>query len=112
MILFESELDGNVYRSDDAGVTWDMVDGVPTGVLLELSMHPDDHERAFIITTENTHYRTSNRGKTWEEFFTNGKASIFREALTYHAGDPDRIIFNGMDCIGIFCEELVWLSVG
>ncbi|TVY42152.1 Vacuolar protein sorting/targeting protein [Lachnellula occidentalis] len=106
VILFESELDRDVYRSEDAGVTWDVVDGVPKGKLLELSMHPDDHQRAYIITTETTHYRTSDRGKTWEEFSTDAQATIFREALTYHAGDPDRIIFNGMDCTGIFCEEL------
>ena len=110
VILFESELDGDVYRSEDAGVTWDTVDGVPKGKLLELSMHPDDHQRAYIITTEKTHYRTSNRGKTWEEFSTDAQATIFREALTYHTGDPDRIIFNGMDCKEIFCEELVWPS--
>jgi len=107
VVLFESELDRNVYRSEDAGVTWDMVDGVPKGKLLELTMHPFDSDRAYIITTETTHYRTSDKGKSWHEFSTDAPATIFREALTYHAGDPDRIIFNGMDCTGIFCEEMV-----
>ncbi|TVY82233.1 Vacuolar protein sorting/targeting protein [Lachnellula suecica] len=106
VVLFEAELERNVYRSADAGVTWDKVDGVPDGRLLELTMHPFDHQRAYIITTETTHWRTSDRGKTWEEFSTDAPATIFREALTYHAGDPDKIIFNGMDCTGIFCEEM------
>jgi hypothetical protein len=110
VLLFEAELDRNVYRSEDAGVTWDLVDGVPQGKLLELTMHPYDHDRAYIITTETTHYRTSDKGKSWQEFSSDAQATIFREALTFHAGDPDRIIFNGMDCTGIFCEEMVRLS--
>jgi hypothetical protein len=98
-----------VYRSDNAGEDWSVVKGVPEGRLLELTMHPFDKKRAYIITNERTHYKTDDRGKTWEGFEADAQASIFREALTFHGGDPDRIIFNAMDCTGIFCEELVSL---
>jgi photosystem II stability/assembly factor-like uncharacterized protein len=109
VLLFEDPLSQNVYRSENAGEDWALVKGVPQGKLLELAMHPFDNQRAYIITNEKTHYKTDDRGKTWEEFTADIQASIFREALTFHGGDPDRIIFNAMDCTGIFCEELVSL---
>jgi hypothetical protein len=105
VLMFEDGTSHNVYRSENAGKTWHVVEGVPTGVLLEMAMHPYDNQRAYIITNDLVHYKTSDRGKTWEKFESESPASIFREALTFHAGDPDRIIFNAMDCTGIFCEE-------
>jgi hypothetical protein len=111
VLLFEDGISHNVWRSEDAGETWNEVESIPNGVMLELSMHPFHKERAYIITNQKSHWMTSDRGKTWKEFFADSQASIFREALTYHAGDPDRIIFNAMDCTGIFCEELVRLFV-
>jgi hypothetical protein len=107
VLLFEDKNDRVVFRSEDAGVTWDKVSDVPAGKLLEMTMHPYDNKRAYIITDERSHWLTKDRGKTWEEFYTDALASMFRAALAFHAGDPDRIIFNGMDCTGIFCEELV-----
>jgi hypothetical protein len=107
VLLFEDGISHNVWRSDNAGEDWGVVEGVPEYKLLELVMHPFDKKRAYIITNERTHYKTDDRGKMWEEFNSDVMASIFREALTFHAGDPDRIIFNAMDCTGIFCEELV-----
>jgi hypothetical protein len=106
-MLFEDGIARVVYRSENAGESWKPVDTVPQGELLELSMHPFDNKRAYIIGGDKKHWMTDDRGKTWEEFQTDSPASLFREALTYHAGDPDRIIFNAMDCTGIFCEELV-----
>jgi hypothetical protein len=76
---------------------------------MELTMHPYDKKRAYIITNTKTHYKTDDRGKTWEEFSADNLATVFREPLTFHGRDPDRIIFNAMDCSGIFCEELVSL---
>jgi len=107
VLLFEDANDHVVFRSTDAGVSWDKVSDVPSGKLVEMIMHPYDNKKAYIITNEQSHWRTKNRGETWEEFNTNGFASAFRDALTFHAGDPDKIIFNGMECTGIFCEELV-----
>ncbi|KAF4628287.1 hypothetical protein G7Y89_g9863 [Cudoniella acicularis] len=106
VILFENGIEHNVQRSDDAGETWHPVKDVPEGKMLELVMHPFDNKRAYIITNGRSHWKTSDRGQSWQEFKTDAMASIFREALAFHATDPDRIIFNAMDCTGIFCEEL------
>ncbi|KAH8591976.1 hypothetical protein B0O99DRAFT_630824 [Bisporella sp. PMI_857] len=110
-ILFEDRTGRQVYRSADAGVSWEPVKGPEQGSLLELQMHPFNNERAYIITNEKTHWKTKDRGKTWDKFTTDKQASIFREALTFHAGDPERIIFNAMDCTGIFCEELTFYTL-
>lgn len=110
VVMFEDRMEGLVYISDDAGEKWNTVSKVPKGKVLELQMHPFDKKKAYVITTEQTHWKTNDRGNTWKEFFTDSPASLFRQALSFHAGDTDRIIFNGMDCTGIFCEELVSVS--
>ena len=109
VIMFEDRVGRQVYRTDNAGEKWEPVTAIPQGKLLELQMHPFDNKRAYVITEEKTHYKTSDRGKTWQEFHADSVASIFRVALTFHAGDPDRIIFNGLDCTGVFCTEMVSL---
>jgi hypothetical protein len=71
-------------------------------------MHPFDNKRAYVLTKDTTHYMTADRGKTWQSFFTDSSPSSWRrQPLSFHAGDPDKIIFNGQDCMGIYCEELV-----
>ncbi|KAJ9157909.1 Sortilin [Pleurostoma richardsiae] len=107
VILFQDVSDSNVYRSADAGVSWDRVTEVPEGKTYMLVMHEYNHDRAYILTQGILHYRTEDKGNTWTSFMTDAEVSIFRgEILNFHADDPDRIIFNGMDCQGIFCEEV------
>lgn len=110
VIMMEDVAHHDIYRSQDTGVTWEKVEE-PSGKVLELQMHPFDKSRAFIITTETTHYKTKDQGKTWQKFESKLQPTVFRDALAFHAGDPDRIIFNAMDCAGIFCEELVGLRI-
>lgn len=106
VIVYQDTRESNVYRSEDAGVKWKRVDDVPDGKSMELIMHPFDHERAYIITSARTHYKTSNRGKSWDKFEIKSAPSKFQsEVMIFHAGDPDRIIFNAMDCKGIYCGE-------
>jgi hypothetical protein len=107
VIIFQHFKSHDVYRSPDAGVTWERVEAVPEGKAAMLFMHDFDPERAYILTLGIQHYRTHDRGKTWEMFQTDAEASMFRgDIMQFHAESPDRIIFNGMDCQGIFCEEV------
>jgi photosystem II stability/assembly factor-like uncharacterized protein len=113
VVMYEDKIDGVVWRSENAGESWKKVEAAPEGKLLGLVLHQYDPKRAYIITSESTHWATKDRGATWEKFFTDYQASIFRTpALAFHAEDPDRIIFHAMDCTGIFCEELVGSSGG
>ena len=74
-------------------------------------MHPFDKKAAFVIGGGTKHWKTKDRGKSWQEWQTESPASLFREALNFHAGDPERMIYNAMDCTGIFCEEIVSFPV-
>lgn len=107
VILFEDGVKHVVYRSDNAGEDWDKVSAAPAGKIRGVTMHPYDPKRAYIITTEKTHWKTEDRGEHWEQFSSEAVASIFQPPLSFHAGNPDKIIFNGMDCDGMFCEEVV-----
>ncbi|QPG99562.1 vacuolar protein sorting/targeting protein PEP1 [Epichloe festucae Fl1] len=106
VIVFEDKHEHNVYRSADAGVSWKRVDAIADGHTLELIMHPFDSKRAYIVTPSKTQFRTEDRGESWTKFDTDALPSKFQpEIMTFHAGEPDRIIFNAMNCDGIFCDE-------
>lgn len=107
VVLFQDTEANNVYRSDDAGAGWGRVDAVPEGKAWLLYLHEYDPNRAYILTEGKRHFRTSDRGKTWDKFESEAEISMFRnDILQFHAADPDRIIFNGMVCQGIFCQEV------
>lgn len=107
VLLFEDWADHVVWRSENAGEEWHKVRGPPEGKIRGATMHPFDNKRAYIITSEKKHWMTKDRGEHWEDFFSEALPSVFQPPLSFHAGDPDRIIFNGMDCTGLFCEEVV-----
>ncbi|RFU25853.1 hypothetical protein B7463_g10489, partial [Scytalidium lignicola] len=106
VVMFMDEIEHSVYRSEDAGATWDRVKGVKEGNVVEYLMHPFDEDRAYIFTSEEKHWATKDKGKTWQEFNAGGPPSMYREALSFNAGDPERIIYNGMDCGELFCVEM------
>jgi photosystem II stability/assembly factor-like uncharacterized protein len=107
VVLFQDTAFNDVYRSDDHGVKWERVDAVPEGKAWLLYMHQFDSNRAYIFTQGTTHFRTSDRGKTWDKFDSGAEMSMFRgDILQFHAADPDRVLFNGMICEGIACQEV------
>ncbi|CAI4216675.1 unnamed protein product [Parascedosporium putredinis] len=108
-VLFHDPIERVVYRSVDAGTTWHKIEGVPAGAASALIMHTYDSSRAFILGRESDHYRTNDNGKTWHKFTSASDATfseterISDEVLSFHAGDPDRIIFNGVRCKLFLC---------
>ncbi|OLN81413.1 Vacuolar protein sorting/targeting protein 10 [Colletotrichum chlorophyti] len=112
VILYQDVGDKNIYRSEDAGVTWNKAADIPDDKAYLLVMHEFDKSRAYVITESNEHWKTTDKGKSWHKFESLAGTSAFREdILHFHAGDPDRIIFNGMDCAGIFCDEVATYTV-
>ncbi|KAL2178504.1 uncharacterized protein P884DRAFT_220737 [Thermothelomyces heterothallicus CBS 202.75] len=106
-VLFHDTDANNVYLSHDHGVKWERVDAVPEGRAWLLYMHAFDPNRAYILSEGTTHFKTSDRGKTWDKFETSAETSAFRgDILQFHATDPDRILFNGMRCDGLLCQEV------
>lgn len=112
IILFQDVETRDVWRSPDGGVTWNLVENVDSGKAYALVMHPFDNKRAYIMSDTSHHWRTDDQGKTWNTFFTDSEFNIFRsEIFSFHAEDPDRIVFNGMDCRGIFCDEVAMYTL-
>lgn len=107
VLVFKDDLSSTIYRSADAGESWDELKDVPAGVADQLVLHPFDAKRAYVMTRKSSHWMTGDRGESWEEFFTDAEPSAYRPPLAFHASDPDKIIFNGMDCSQLFCEEMV-----
>lgn len=106
VVVFHDVEEANIYRSDDAGSSWKKVGDIPDGASGILIMHQFDPKTAFVLTEDVTHYKTHDRGKTWSKFKSGTFPSAWQaELLVFHADDPKRIIFNGMDCDGIFCNE-------
>ncbi|KAG9249664.1 vacuolar sorting protein [Emericellopsis atlantica] len=106
VILFQDISEGNIYRSDNAGKKWERVGDIPDGHVAILIMHKYDKETAFAISGSTEHYKTNNRGKTWEKFNSISAPSDWQpELLVFHADDPKSIIFNGEDRDGIFSTE-------
>ncbi|KAI1327553.1 vacuolar protein sorting [Xylariaceae sp. FL0255] len=111
VLLQESRAPRTVWRSTDGGAKWKKADGVDHDAALVLVMHQYDPNRAYILTAGNQHWKTEDKGETWETFLTHAYTSDFAASvdrwLVFHADDPDKILFRGMECQGFFCEELV-----
>ncbi|XXG99080.1 hypothetical protein Hte_005414 [Hypoxylon texense] len=111
VVLFQEAYGRTVWRSPDGGVTWAKADGIEHDKAVALVMHEYDNKRAYVLTSGNVHWKTDDRGETWKTFFTDAYTSDFTETIgrwmNFHAADPDKILFTGMECEGFFCEELV-----
>lgn len=106
IVVFHDVDAGIIYRSNDAGANWAKVEAVPEGEAFLLTTHPFDSKSAFVLTMGKHHYKTDDQGETWSKFETPVVPSRFQhEILVFHADDPKRVIFNGMECDGIFCDE-------
>lgn len=107
VILLQDYNGDTIYRSSDAGEKWAKVSAIPDGTAWSLVMHPFDKKRAYVLTENMAHYRTEDRGETWEEFRTASSPDRRLEnPLSFHAGNKDSIILNAQDCMmGIYCEQ-------
>lgn len=110
VLLFIDPLSNDVYHSTDAGESWSIPKDIPRGIVVSLVMHPWSPMRAYIITEDQEHWTTDDRGQTWRSFIVDRFPSLYRDVMVFHAGDPDKIIWNGMDCSGIFCDEVVSIN--
>lgn len=99
--LYHDATQGIVFRSEDEGKSWSPVSGSSKGKAAMLVPHPFDKKQAFILSRETTHWRSIDRGKTWQEFLTpEPPATRAGAPMEFHADEKhwDWIIFTGKKC--------------
>ena len=104
---------GGVYRSDDAGQTWNDIatdTELPADFGFPMVVHPRDPDRAYVIPLRGDFdrvtpegkvrvYRTTDRGASWNPL-TNGLPqqeaylTVLRQAFGHDGGDPLGLYFG------------------
>jgi molybdopterin converting factor small subunit/photosystem II stability/assembly factor-like uncharacterized protein len=102
---------GGVYRSDDAGETWqDIGEGLPSDFGFPLVVDPRDADRAFVIPLRGDFdrvtpegkvrvFETTDRGGSWEarsDGLPQGEAylTVLRQAFCHDGRDPLGLFFG------------------
>ena len=100
-----------VWRSADAGETWNQVDDDgQAGNVWDLWRHPFDDARAYILGMGRTHWMTTDQGETWRQFETEATTSLFRTPFSFHGDDPKKVIWHGQICHGFDCDEAAYYT--
>ncbi|KAK5174485.1 vacuolar protein sorting/targeting protein PEP1 [Saxophila tyrrhenica] len=111
VVLVTDPSQRTAYRSEDAGVTWNKLDGVGEEQVLEVLKHPYDNKVAVVIGTDKKHWTTRDQGKSWKKWKCDKQPTLMRPAISFHATDPDRMLFFTAECHGLTdCEESVWYT--
>ncbi|KAI3629041.1 hypothetical protein CBS9595_000113 [Malassezia furfur] len=101
VVLWHDADAGTVYRSDNEGKTWEAVKGPRAGAAYLLIEHPYDPKQAFILSNAQEHWRTRDRGATWQHFRTPDPPAIRAGIpLDFHADAQHReyILYTGRRC--------------
>jgi hypothetical protein len=98
VVIYHDEIAKDIYRSQDEGKTWQLIQGVPRGHSNIFIEHPFDSRVAFILTDGITHYRSLNRGADWASFQSPLPPVLNSNTLNFHSRKLDWIIFKGQRC--------------
>ncbi|KAF9457576.1 Oligoxyloglucan reducing end-specific cellobiohydrolase [Collybia nuda] len=99
-VLYHDSIEGNVYVSLDEGKSWKQADGIPKGDAAMVIEHPFNNRYAFVLTAGSKHYRTADRGKTWQHFELPIPPAVVSRPLSFHS-DPAKygyILYQGTYC--------------
>jgi len=105
----------NVFYSTDEGTSWNRVKSVPDGEASSFYEHPYDNKMAFILGSGHTHYKTTDRGKSWSKWTTETLPSL-STPLIFNSQKPEYILFLGEKCkpdsswFGESCKDSVYYT--
>ncbi|KAJ7132166.1 vacuolar protein sorting/targeting protein 10 [Mycena epipterygia] len=98
--IYHDSVEGSVHVSADEGKTWKRAEDIPKGAAAMVIEHPFDNSIAFVLTRTTTHYRTADRGKTWQTFEVPIAPALVARPLSFHS-DPAKygyILYQGTKC--------------
>ncbi|WFD44584.1 vacuolar protein sorting/targeting protein PEP1 [Malassezia psittaci] len=119
VVLWHDAQASTVYRSDNEGKTWAPVKGPAERAARYLIEHPYDTKQAFILSDTKEHWRTRDRGATWQKFLTPEPPAVRAGSpLDFHADPQHRnsILFTGRRCSewspwqGSVCHDIVYYT--
>ncbi len=88
-----------VFRSSDAGATWQSVGLEGSGIVGKIAVHPTDASRVFVAACGNLYgndsdrglYRSKNGGAAWEKVLFLNDSTGFVD-VAFHPAQPDILI--------------------
>ncbi|KAM6497418.1 Vacuolar protein sorting/targeting protein 10 [Amanita muscaria] len=99
-VIYHDGIAGDVYLSQDEGHTWARAKDIPEGVAMMVIEHPFDNKYAFVLTDGVTHYRTTDRGKSWQSFKMPYQPAMVPKPLSFHSDKSKYgyILYQGTKC--------------
>ncbi|KAI9613309.1 hypothetical protein H4Q26_009909 [Puccinia striiformis f. sp. tritici PST-130] len=116
IILSHDSILREVWRSTDEGKSWNLISTVPTGDAWLVVEHTWDNRVAFILSRGSKHWRSINRGDSWQSFTTSDQPSISGSPLAFHSTKWNWILFSGQKCEslgtwkGKLCYDETWIT--
>ncbi|RIA92294.1 hypothetical protein C1645_765456 [Glomus cerebriforme] len=101
---------GDVWISNNAGASWEPVSGVPKNIAAALIEHKFSESHAYIITNDIKHYKTSDKGKTWQEFTTPITPAKNDQVLSFNYAREDYVLFRGTKCTDFECTDVTYFT--
>ncbi|OAD72986.1 hypothetical protein PHYBLDRAFT_20680 [Phycomyces blakesleeanus NRRL 1555(-)] len=87
-----------LWRSSDQGKAWTRVTDIAENEPSFLYEHPFDNEKAYVIGKGKVHWKTVDRGASWQKFETPIEPAATFPHLSFHAERPNYVLFNGFKC--------------
>ncbi|KAI8370594.1 uncharacterized protein BYT42DRAFT_617135 [Radiomyces spectabilis] len=116
VILWLDGASHNVWRSDDLGKKWSSVKDIPDNEAHFIYEHPFDNNKAYILGKHTHHWKTSDRGATWQPFETPVEPAASYPHLAFHAERSNYVLFTGFKCkfgglSGFDCHSEVYYTL-
>ena len=107
-VLYSDQESHSVHISFDGGAEWEVVKGddenMPGDALIVMP-HPHSPERAYVIGRGNTHWITTDQGKSWRSFTIKTAMLSVRTnpPINFNGWDPKKAIFMTWECNILAC---------
>jgi len=98
VILVTDYRSQTVFQSNDAGKKWSPVEGVGERDVFVVQKHPYNNKIAVIVGNAKTSWITKDQGETWTSFKVPEEPQPNSAVLSFHASDPDRMLFLAEKC--------------
>ncbi|KAI7893622.1 uncharacterized protein EV154DRAFT_600677 [Mucor mucedo] len=110
VILWLDAASHTLYRTENQGRSWDKVTDIGRDEANFVYEHPFDADRAYVLGKNKRHWKTTDKGKTWQEFSTPVEPATIGPHLSFHAERPGYVLFTGFKCklgswTGVDCHQ-------